>query len=281
MKILITGAKGMLGTDLSKALADHNEVISLSRNDLDVTKREDCISVVKSYGPDIVVNCAAYTMVDVAEKEVDLAFAINGNGAQNVALACEEAGIPICHISTDYVFDGERQTPYTPFDSTNPLNTYGESKLAGEEYIKWISSKFYIVRTSWLYGEHKKNFVYTIQKLASEDNELRIVCDQIGSPTWTMNLAKGIGALIDTGAYGIYNITDDSEGGVSWYGFAQEIVRLFGKDNNIVPIPTDEYPTPAKRPRYSVLDLSLNEPVFGHKAPAWDRSLSEFISTIK
>ncbi len=277
MKILITGATGMLGSDLSEILHKKHELIQPSAKDLNITDRDKTIGLIRSTAPDITINCAAYTMVDQAEKERDLAFAVNATGTQNLALGCEEIGIPLCHVSTDYVFNGKNNRPYTPFDNTDPINMYGESKLAGEKCIQWISSKFYIVRTSWLYGKGRNNFVRTIQKLSRDKEELKIVADQAGSPTWTVTLAKGIEALIITGAYGIYHITDDADEGISWYDFAKEIVLETGAKTEVHPIGTEEYPTIAKRPNYSVLDLSLNEQIFGFKSPAWKDSLHRYL----
>ena len=277
MKILVTGSNGMLGSDLSEILCQKHEVFTLTKDNLDITDREKTIKTVKSANTDILINCAAYTMVDQAEKEKELAFTINGIGVQNVALACEESRIPLCHISTDYVFDGRKSTPYTPFDNTNPINAYGESKLAGEKYIQWISSKFYIVRSSWLYGKSRNNFVRTIQKLCKEKDELKIVADQIGSPTWTVTLSGGISRLIETGAFGVYNITDDAGEGISWFEFAKEIVAASGSKAKVSPISTEDYPTLAKRPRYSVLDISLNKKMFGFAAGRWSEALREFL----
>ncbi|GBD99489.1 dTDP-4-dehydrorhamnose reductase [bacterium BMS3Abin07] len=279
MKILVTGSSGMLGSDLHVSLGNKHQVLPYSGKDLDLTLRAGTISAVRAAQPDIVINCAAYTKVDLAEKEREKAFLVNGVGVQNLAIACEELKIPLCHISTDYVFDGASNTPYTPFDDTGPINVYGESKLAGEKYIQWIMNKFYIVRTSWLYGKSRNNFVYTIQKLCANRDEIRIVDDQTGSPTWTVSLSQAIGQLIETGAYGIYHITDDTGGGISWYDFACEIVSVLGSGTRVIPIKTEEYPTPAKRPRHSILDISLNYPVFGYKAPGWKQSLQKFFSS--
>jgi len=274
MKILVTGAQGMLGRDLLVVLERGNEVIGLSRRELDVTDRDETIRAVRDAKPDIVINCAAYTKVDDAESERDRAFLVNGVGTQNLALACSDAGIPLCHISTDYVFDGSAKRPYTPFDSTNPINTYGESKLAGEKYIQWITDKFYIIRTSWLYGRHGNNFVKTIIRLAQEREELNVVDDQRGSPTWTITLSQGIAGLIETGAYGIYHITDDSEGGISWFTLAQEIINIKGFKTLLKPIGTEDYPRPAARPLYSVLDTSLNRHIFRYEPQPWQRTLA-------
>ncbi|MBI4710681.1 MAG: NAD(P)-dependent oxidoreductase, partial [Nitrospirae bacterium] len=159
MKIIITGSNSMLAQDLIPLLKKDHEVKSFSRQELDITKKDIAAKIIKSNEPEVVINCAAFTNVDKAEKERDKAFLVNGTGVQNLALLCADAGIPLCHISTDYVFDGKKKKPYTPFDNPSPINAYGESKLAGEKYVQWILNKFYIVRTSWLYGRGGSNFV--------------------------------------------------------------------------------------------------------------------------
>jgi dTDP-4-dehydrorhamnose reductase len=185
--------------------------------------------------------------------------------------------IPLCHISTDYVFDGTKSTPYTPFDGTNPINAYGESKLAGEKYIQWIMNEFYIVRTSWLYGKQGKNFVSTILRLANERPELRVVDDQRGSPTSTVSLSLALRALLETGAYGIYHFTDETKGGISWFDFANEIVRLSGLRTRVIPIPTSEFPLPARRPVNSVLETTVFSAVTGHAPVDWKEALKEYL----
>ena len=196
MKILVTGSEGMLAQDLKSVLGENNEIIPLSRQKMDITQKDAVIKNIKSSAPDIVINCAAYTKVDTAEEERKKAFQVNGIGVQNLAVACAEMQIPLCHISTDYVFDGRKNKPYTPFDAANPLSIYGESKLAGEKYIQWIMNKFYIVRTSGLYGRGGNNFVMTILRLAKERRAVKVVTDQICSPTFTLNLSTGIQKLI-------------------------------------------------------------------------------------
>lgn len=277
MRIAVTGSKGMLARTLIPTLSDDHEIIALSREDLDIADREMVNQRMKEISPDIVINCAAYTKVDKAEEERDKAFLVNGVGAQNLALICEGMGVPLCYISTDYVFDGNKNRPYTPFDNTNPLNTYGESKRAGEQYIEWIMKRFYIVRTSWLYGVGGSNFVYTILRLAGERKELRVVNDQVGSPTCTATLSEAIKRLIMTDAYGIYHFTDDSEGGISWFEFAREILSVRSIKVNLRPIQTEDYPLPAKRPSYSVLDTMIFTSVTGYKPLNWRESLRNFL----
>jgi dTDP-4-dehydrorhamnose reductase len=279
MRILVTGAKGMLAYSLIPILKEKHTVIPLSRKELDITERHHVYKTLKDALPDIVINCAAYTKVDKAEEERDKAFLINGTGVQNLALACADRRIPLVHISTDYVFDGEKRTPYTPFDIPNPISVYGQSKLAGERYIQWITNKFYIIRTSWLYGEGGNNFVLAILRKAREQTTIRVVKDQIGSPTYTASLSNSIKKLIESGAYGIYHITDDTGGGISWFDFAKEIISLSGLNTEVIPIPTEEFPTPAKRPRYSVLDIQMTRLALKTKLPFWKDELQKFLTT--
>lgn len=277
MKIAITGSKGMLAKTLVPVLSEEHNIFSFSREDLDITNRLAVQRVINDLSPDIIINCAAYTKVDKAEEEKEKAFLINGIGVQNLALICSDLSIPLCHISTDYVFDGTKNSPYTPFDSTNPINTYGESKRAGEQYIQWILNKFYIIRTSWLYGEGGTNFVYTILRLAKEKKELRVVSDQIGSPTSTSTLSEAIKRLIRTDAYGIYHFTDDSEGGISWFSFAKEILNIKSIKVDLLPIRTEDYPLPARRAPYSVLDTRIFSIITGYTPLNWKESLRNFL----
>lgn len=277
MRVLVTGARGMLGQDVARVLNDSGfMVFPFGHKQLDITDMEAIYRTFKKCKPDVIVNCAAYTEVDKAEEEKDLAFQVNALGVQNLAIACEGFGILICHISTDYVFDGEKKGPYTPFDNPNPINTYGLSKLAGEKYIQWITNKFYIVRTSWLYGKNGKNFVNTILKLAKEKKEIKIVSDQISSPTWTISLAEFLSKLILTSRYGIYHFTNRTDGGISWYEFAKEILKLARLNMKVIPISTEEYPTPAKRPKNSALDISISEIIVGANPISWHEALSKY-----
>jgi dTDP-4-dehydrorhamnose reductase len=279
MKVLITGAKGMLAHSLIPILREKHTVIPLPREELDITERHCVYKTIKDTLPNIVINCAAYTKVDKAEEEREKAFLINGTGVQNLALACAEKGIPLVHISTDYIFDGEKKTPYTPFDIPNPLNVYGQSKLAGERYIQWITNKFYIIRTSWLYGEGGNNFVSAILKKAREQSTIRVVKDQIGSPTYTTSLSNSIKRLIESGAYGIYHITDETDGGISWSDFAKEIISLLGLKTEVIPVPTEEFPTPARRPKYSVLDTQMARLSLKINLPFWRDELQKFLTS--
>ncbi len=281
MRVLVTGANGMLGRDLIAVLEKGHEVISLDLEGLDITDREGTHHTIFSIRPDIVINCAAYTNVDMAEDEKETAFRVNGLGAQNLAITCNELKIRLCHISTDYVFDGRGSRPYTPLDNTSAVNAYGETKLAGERYIQWLMHEFYIIRTSWLYGQHGNNFIRTILRLSGERDEIKVVSDQKGSPTWTVTLSEGIMKVIESEVFGIHHITDRTAGGINWYELAIEIIRLSGASVKVIPISTDGYPTRAKRPSYSVLDTFHTEVSTGFSPPDWKTSLEKFIHTLK
>lgn len=280
MKILVTGSEGMLAQDLIPVLKESHEVFAPPEEELDITKRDVLYNSLNTTLPDFVVNCAAYTNVDKAEEEREKAFLVNGIGVQNLALVCADTGTPLYHISTDYVFDGENNKPYTPFDNTHPINTYGESKLAGEKYIQWILKKFSIIRTSWLYGIRGSNFVLTVLRLAKKQSTIRVVNDQIGSPTSTVTLSSGIKKVIESGAYGIYHITDETDGGISWFDFAKEIIRITGLKTEVIPITTEEYPRPAKRPRYSVLDMEMTRLAIGFNPVDWKVALTKILKSL-
>jgi len=281
MQVLVTGAKGMLGNDLVKlAELEGLEVIETDIEELDITDYASVHNFIREEKPDIVINCAAYTQVDRAEQEREKAFLINAEGAKNIALVCKEFDVIMCHISTDYVFDGEKRSPYLPEDKPNPINVYGASKYEGEKHLISICDKYYIIRTSWLYGRKGNNFVYTILKLAKEKNELRVVSDQIGSPTWTGTLSEAIIKIIKNSEFGIYHVTDRTEMGISWYDFAREIVRLSNMNVQIIPIQTKDYPTAAKRPLYSVLDIGKASRLMGDRMPFWQDSLRKFLHEV-
>lgn len=237
-------------------------MLGLTKCDLDITDRDAVqASFDKAYSQkpaeriELVIHCAAYTKVDQAEEEQEAAYLVNGSGTENVALAAARFKLPMLYVSTDYVFDGKAEKPYQPNDQPAPLSIYGKSKLAGEVAVQKHLKDFYIVRTSWLYGPHGKNFVDTIEKLASERDELKVVADQLGSPTSTITLSEIIADLIDTGHFGIYHATDD--GIVSWFEFAEEIVKGLpanrGRAVSVSAITTKDMPRPAPRPAYSGL----------------------------
>lgn len=249
MKILVTGANGMLGQDLCPILEDVGAfVIETDIDTLDITKPEDVNNILTETRPDMVIHCAAYTNVDRAEEDFETAKLINVTGTENVAKVCGKLDIPLIYISTDYVFDGTKKAPYTPDDTPNPINNYGLTKLQGEEAVKKYCEKYYIARTSWLYGHYGKNFVETMISKAAQP--LKVVEDQIGCPTWTVELANGILRLLQK-PYGTYHVC--GSGSTSWYGFAQEIFKQSGLDVNLEPCRTEDFPRPAKRPEYSVM----------------------------
>jgi dTDP-4-dehydrorhamnose reductase len=276
MKVVVTGAKGQLGTDLVHLLADRGyEVYGYGREELDITNFDQVKQVISEVNPDVVIHAAAYTKVDLAESEPDQAFLINAYGTRNVVVASEAVGAKLVYVSTDYVFDGTANVPYNEFAPTNPLSVYGKSKLAGEQFVRDLHSKFFIVRTSWVYGKHGNNFVKTMLKLAQERDELMVVHDQIGCPTYTVDLANCILELIRTEKYGIYHVSNS--GHCSWYEFAKAIFEEAGIEVKVKPCTTNDFPRPAPRPAYSVFEhmaLRLN----GFKEmPHWRESLKNFI----
>ena len=250
--LLVTGAKGMLGQDLCPILEDAGyEVIETDIDTLDITSAEQVNQVLKDKMPEVVIHCAAYTNVDRAEEDLKTAELINVTGTENIADACGKLGITMVYISTDYVFDGTKDSPYTPQDKPNPINNYGMTKYEGEEAVRSFCEKHYIARTSWLYGHHGKNFVETMLSLKDKE-ELKVVNDQIGCPTWTVELANGILKLLDSKPYGTYHVC--GSGHTSWYGFAKEIFKLSGLEVNLKPCTTDEFPRAAKRPAFSIME---------------------------
>jgi len=244
----------MLGRDLCPLLKENGFlVIETDAHNMDITNFNQSEYVIKYYRPDFVIHCAAYTNVDKAETDSKMAFAINEAGTKNIAKICAEFDIPIIYISTDYVFKGDASKPYLPTDQRDPVGVYSESKAKGEEAIEKYCKSHYIARTSWLYGIHGKNFVETMIELSQKMPELKVVNDQIGCPTWTMELARGILSLIQNEkSYGLYHICGGGQ--TSWYEFAKEALRLSGITAQIKPCSTEEFPRPAKRPAYSVMD---------------------------
>lgn len=268
-RILVTGANGMLARDLCPMLEDADfEVIETTRNELDVTDELQVHRVISDVKPDYVIHCAAYTNVDKAEEEPDTAELVNAKSAEYIAKACNSNNAVMIYISTDYVFDGTKKTPYVPDDTTNPTGAYGLSKLHGEEAVRKFCPAHYIIRTSWLYGHHGKNFVETMISLA-EKTELKVVDDQVGCPTWTVDLSDAIISFIDEEPpFGTYHAC--GAGSTSWYGFAKEIFDLMSLNVKLIPCVTEEFPRPAKRPAYSVMD---NEGLLRD----WKQALQEYI----
>ena len=273
MRVLVTGARGMLARALLRELERRgHEVVGLGRDALDVTDADAVERAVREWAPDVVVQCAAYTRVDDAETDEATAFAVNAEGTRNVARACRVIGARLVYPSTDYVFDGRATSPYRPDHPPAPLNAYGRSKLAGEEAAR-EAGDWVVARTSWLYGAGGRNFVSTILRRAMEGVPLRVVDDQRGTPTWTGTLAVTLAGLLEADVpSGIYHTT--GRGDTTWFAFACEALRLAGIEAEIVPVPTEAFPTPARRPRYSVLDCSSTEAVVG-PLPDWREALAK------
>ncbi|MBI5234852.1 MAG: dTDP-4-dehydrorhamnose reductase [Deltaproteobacteria bacterium] len=290
MKILITGANGQLGTDLLLRLDKSGAiVIPFDREALDITDARAIARVVGSLKPDAIINCAAYTKVDLAEKERDKAFSVNRDGPALLARTAQGHGAQLIHISTDFVFDGKKSSPYNEDDQTAALNVYGESKLAGEIEIARRMSEYAIIRASWLYGASGANFVKTIIRLASERERLNVVYDQVGAPTSTTDLSDAVIALLQrrfdgTAKSGVYHFSN--EGVASWYDFAVAILneaRLHGlslKCRSIEPILSKDYPTSARRPAYSVLDKTKIKKACGLVIPHWAAALKNTMSAL-
>ena len=273
MKIALTGSDGMLGHDIRKVFTDV-ELINFTLNDFDITDLDSTLSAIKEASPDYLIHPAAYTDVDGCEKDPETAYRVNAVGAKNVTTACEEIGCPVLYISTDYVFDGTKEEPYIESDEPNPLNEYGLSKLHGERFVSSLTDSYYIVRTSWLYGKNGKNFVETISRLLLDRDEIKVINDQTGSPTYTLDLAHKLRELIGKD-YGTYHITNSSK--CSWYEFAIEIAALKHSDTKIIPITSDEFGQLAMRPSYSVLANTRLKHEGIKELRRWKEALREYM----
>lgn len=275
MVILVTGASGQLGQSIQFIASNYSDCqfIFASSTDLDITNQERVNHFFDTNTIDFCINTAAYTAVDKAESEIDKAEAINVVGPRNLAIACQKNQVKLLHISTDFVFDGASSKPYLETDATNPLGIYGKTKLEGEQAVANAMNDYFIIRTSWVYSQFGNNFMKTMLRLASERDTLSIVSDQIGSPTNAVDLAKALLSIIQSNSskYGIYNFSN--EGIASWYDFATEIFRINKVVINVNPIPTEAFPTPAKRPKYSLLDKSKIKNAFGIDIKTWQESL--------
>jgi len=285
-RILLTGADGQLGQELQQTLMPLGEVVALTRQELDLSQDEQIRQLVQQVRPSMIVNSAAYTAVDKAESEVDLAQAVNGTAPTILAEEAEKIGALLLHVSTDYVFDGQKNTPYLESDSTHPLSSYGKSKLAGEIGIQQVTDNYLILRTAWVYGAYGKgNFVKTMLRLGKDREELRVVADQVGSPSWAKDIAEAIAQLLQTDATGIYHFTNS--GVASWYDFAIAIfeeARALGfplKVQRVIPITTADYPTPATRPAYSVLSGKKITDTLGDYPPYWRDSLRKMLKQLQ
>lgn len=274
--ILVVGANGMLGRDLLSLLGERGQGVDI--DEIDITLPESVLKVIGLLKPEVVINCAAYTDVDGCEGNIETAMAVNGEGVAYLAMACRDLGALLVQISTDYIFDGGKGTPYVEDDAPCPLSVYGESKLAGEMNAAFCPEHL-IVRTQWLYGVHGKNFVETMLRLGAEKDELTVVDDQIGSPTWTVDLARAIIALIDSGCRGIYHAANS--GYCSWNGFAEAIFEEAGLNVSVRPMTTTELNRPARRPLYSTLECSKLAGDTGFRPQAWRDALREYLKLRK
>ncbi|QWG53188.1 dTDP-4-dehydrorhamnose reductase [Bacillus mycoides] len=279
MKVLVTGAKGQLGQDIVKLLEEQTwKVFAFGREELNITDEKQVNEKVLLIQPDIIIHTAAYTQVDQAESDEETAFKVNAEGTKYLAQAAEAVEAKFCYVSTDYVFDGTKNEPYKVDDQTNPQTVYGRSKLAGEQYTQEYCSKNYIVRTSWVFGLYGNNFVKTMLRLAEEKKELGIVHDQVGSPTYTTDLARFIINLVQTDKYGIYH--GSNSGVCSWYEFAKEIFEQSNIEIMVNPLTTEDFPRPAARPKYSVLDKGMIEESGFEPFQDWKKALKDFLKNL-
>jgi dTDP-4-dehydrorhamnose reductase len=295
-KVLITGSSGMLGADLCRELKKDYRLVGMDvvrRSsfvvrkkfvECDITDKKSAMTAISKAKPDVVIHAAAYTDVDGCEKNSKKAYQINAEGAGNIALSCKKANAALIYISTDFVFNGKKRSPYKESDKPAPLSVYGDSKLQGELAIRKILKNYFIVRTSWLYGQNGKNFVDTIIAKGKTEKLLKVVNDQVGSPTYTRDLARALHVLLDkiftndkrqTTNDRIYHVSNS--GAVSWYDYAKKILNLTGLKAKIVPISSRELARPARRPSMSVLDCGKFTKFTGHKMRRWDRALKEYV----
>lgn len=285
-RILLIGNHGQLGQELEDTLSSLGEVIGINRQNLDLTQVTLIPQFIENVKPNIIVNATAYTAVDRAETEPELAYIVNATAPKMMAEAAQNLGALLLHVSTDYVFDGKKNTPYTEEDITNPLGIYGRSKLAGEENIRQICDRHLILRTAWVYGVYgKSNFVKTMLRLGGERETIRVVCDQVGSPTWARDIAEAIAQLLTVDVIGTYHFTNS--GVASWYDFAVAIFEFAKqmdfplKVEQVLPITTTEYPTPAQRPAYSVLSTKKLSETLNKQCPYWRDSLKKMLAQLQ
>jgi len=281
LKVLITGCQGQLGKELCRQIDELNQVrpqfqvVATDLDSMDITDTHQVQKIVSFEKPEVIINTAAYTKVDACETDEQTAFRVNALGARNLAVAAYNIGAKILQVSTDYVFDGTGRTPLREYDPVNPLSVYGKSKALGEQLVMTTNPRYFIVRTAWLYGEGH-NFVRTILKLAAERDELKVVNDQVGTPTSTVDLARCILDLIQTEHYGVYHGT--CEGECTWYEFARRILALKGINKRVIPISTTELRLPAKRPAYSVLENFMLSMVGLNNFRKWEEALEEYLN---
>ena len=274
MKILLTGSTGQVGWELHRCLAHLGEVVATDRASLDLGRPQTVASGVRALRPGLIVNAAAYTAVDRAERDAQACFAVNAESVGALAREAARLGALLVHYSTDYVFDGAKRTPYVEDDPTGPISAYGRSKLAGEQEIARSGCRHLILRTSWVYAMRGRNFVLTMLRLARERQQLRVVNDQIGAPTWARDIAQATLSALNRRepVEGLYHVT--ASGSASWFDFAGRLLELAGLDTPLVPIVTSEYPTDASRPAYSVLNSDRFEHATGFRIGPWDERLA-------
>ncbi len=282
MKILVIGSWGMLGRDLVSQLSNLSvpgslpvEIIAANHGHVDITNGSNTSAFIAQIKPDVIVNCAAFTNVDACETRISEAFAVNATGAKNIAQAGKESGARVIHISTDYVFDGTRNEPYSETDQPNPLSVYGKSKLEGELAIQEISDTYAIIRTAWLYGPYKKNFVTTVLDLGRKNRSVSVVTDQCGCPTYTADLSYAIGSIISRNLRGLYHVTN--AGTCSRYEWAKKIFALTGEQVSVLPLKAADYKRAAAVPQNSSLDCTKYTTASGHKMRPWQEALEEYL----
>jgi len=274
MKVALTGAGGMLGHAVGKVFSDL-DLVPFSRAELDITSLDDAVRKIRDARPDFLIHAAAFTHVDACETEPEKAYLVNGIGARNVTIACEEIRCPVILISSDYVFDGSKPAPYDEWDIPNPVSQYGVSKFMAEKFVSSLTNKYYIVRTSWLFGSNGKNFVDTIIRLLTEQDHIRVVNDQFGSPTFTEDLARALKELLGRG-YGIYHVTNT--GICTWYEFAVEIAEKRGTTKQIIPVTSEEFVRPARRPANSALNDTMLRLEGITPLRHWEDALDDYLS---
>ena len=292
MNVLVTGCKGQLGNELYKIITEKKSELGeipqcfhdckltcIDVEDLDITDLEAVRAYVKTLKPDVVINCAAYTNVNGCESDRDAAFRVNALGPRNLAVACEETGAKLVHVSTDYVFPGDGTEPYVEWDLCGPQSVYGRTKYLGEQYVRDFCSRYFIVRTAWLYGYVGNNFVKTMRRLGTEKGAVKVVSDQVGTPTNAADLAHHLLKLAATCEYGVYHCTGNGSA-CSWYEFTKKIIEYSGISAAVTPCTTEEYPTPAKRPAYSVLDNCMLRVTVGDEMRDWQEALKCYIEKI-
>lgn len=279
MKVLVTGVKGQLGYDVANELEKRgHEAVGTDVEEMDITDAAKVREVLTEENPDAVIHCAAYTAVDAAEENVELCRRINAEGTENIARVCSELNCKLLYVSTDYVFNGEGERPWEPDDEREPLNVYGQTKCEGELAVEKYVEKFFIVRIAWVFGVNGKNFIKTMLRLGKDHDELTVVADQIGSPTYTFDLSRLLVDMIESDKYGRYHATN--EGLCTWYEFAVEIFRQAGMDVHVRPVTSEEYPAKAKRPHNSRMDKRKLEENGFERLPEWKNALSRYLNMI-